>query len=155
MDQSINLVTHCASLTLSTVSQNGEPHCSYAPFVRPDGDGFYIFISELAKHTESLTHNGTAGVLIIEDEAEASDIFARRRISLTCSAKFISREAPNWIAIVDQLQARHGDTVALLRELPDFSLVRLVPSAGTLVTGFAKATELTSENSALLQVTMN
>lgn len=137
---------------LGSVSKNGSAHCSYAPFVRPEDDGFYIFISALAEHTDNLLRTGEASIMIIEDESETDEIFARRRLSLQCSAQVISRDLPQWHSMLDLLQERLGDTVAILRDLPDFSLVRLVPNAGTLVTGFANAKTLTPENSPLLRV---
>jgi len=152
MKQAMELISKCASLTLATTNEHGVPHCSYAPFVRPDNDGFFIFVSALAEHTGNLKRRARAGVLIIEDEHASGEIFARRRLSLDCAVEFVDRETPRWTAVLDALGSRHGDTVDVLRELPDFSLVRLVPTAGTLVTGFASATELTVENSPLLAI---
>lgn len=151
MNQAMDLVGNCATLTLATTNEGGEPHCSYAPFVRPENDGFYVLISALAQHTANLKQQRRASVLIIEDEQSAEDIFARRRLSLDCSAKFIDRTTPQWAVVVDELKHRHGETVELLRELPDFSLVCLVPDAGTLVTGFAQATPLNADNSPLIR----
>jgi len=150
MKEAMELVSKCLSLTLATTNEHGVPHCSYAPFVRLENDGFFIFVSALAEHTSNLKRHGRAGVLIVQDESSSQEIFARRRLSLDCAAEFVDRESPGWAAVLDQLRIRHGETVEILRELPDFSLVRLIPTAGTLVTGFANATTLTAENSPLL-----
>ena len=52
------------TLQMATASACGEPQASYAPFVRPGDNAFYICVSELSRHTGHLVANGRASVLI-------------------------------------------------------------------------------------------
>jgi heme iron utilization protein len=127
------------SLMLATVGEDGAPNASYAPFV-VDGDrNFYIFISGLASHTQNLAATGRASILLIEDEAQAKQMFARRRLSYDCRVRLIERDAVNWGAIVDQFAERFGPIVEMMRDLDDFRIVQLQPVEGRFVLGFGAA----------------
>ena len=129
---------------LGTLTPDGQPHCSYTPYSH-EGDSFLVFISELAEHTRNIFSNPAVTVMLIEDEADTKQIFARTRLTLSCEANAISREAVEYPKLLDQFQERHGKTVELLRELPDFHLMRLTPTAGRIVLGFGQAYELTGD----------
>lgn len=42
------------TITLATASVDAKAHCSYAPFVENDQGHFFIFVSQLATHTQNL-----------------------------------------------------------------------------------------------------
>ncbi len=129
-----------SALHLATVDAEGRPHASYAPFVAGDGGrDMYVFVSELSQHTGNLRATACASALLIEDEAQAAEAFARRRLVFECSAELVGREAPLWRGIVDRFEARFGEIVDTLRQLKDFVLFRLHPESGLYVKGFGQA----------------
>jgi hypothetical protein len=81
-------------------------------------------------------------ILLIEDEQDARELFARRRLSLRARATVLPRDDERGTRIVDAFQQRFGRIAALLRELGDFRLVRLEPTGGSFVIGFGQAFEL-------------
>jgi len=140
------------SLQLATLGEEGYPHCGYTPFVKLSASGngsarpcFYIFTSELALHTRDLLRTPRASIMVIEDEASASQIFARTRVYYECDVTEVEREAADYANILDQYQQRHGKMVGLLRELPDFRLFGLLPRSGQFVMGFGKAFQLAGD----------
>ncbi len=126
------------SLILAT-SDGGDPDASYAPFVLDDDLAACIFVSELARHTRNLLRQRRAGVLFIEEENEARNPFARRRLALHCRVDEIARDSQQGERLLDRMQQRFGNTVELLRGLPDFHLLRLDVIDGSYVRGFAQA----------------
>lgn len=145
------LLDQTKSLQLATLGEDGYPHCGYTPFVMwpelpTDSRHFYIFVSELALHTRDLARDPRASIMIIEDESSASQIFARTRVYYQCDADELKRDSSNYNSVLEGYEKRHGNTVKLLRQLPDFRLFRLVPQSGQFVMGFGKAFQLAGEN---------
>ena len=136
-----SLLLSCNTLQLATLSAANEPEASYAPYLYEDGS-YYIFVSELASHTQNLLHNPQTSIMLIESEADARNPFARKRFSAQCLAVETNREAENYVPTLDQLELRFGSTIGMLRTLPDFHLFELQPQQGRLVIGFGKAFEL-------------
>lgn len=132
------------SILLATLGEDGEPHAGYTPFLQDDGD-IIIFVSQLALHTRDLLANGRASAMIISDESESSQIFARTRVSYQCRAQIVKKEDPLHDSLLDRFEQQHGKMIGLLRQLPDFILFRLVPYHGQFVMGFGKAFKLTGE----------
>ena len=126
------------SLLLASINPAGKPDISYAPYVR-DQNGFYIFVSELAKHTQNLLSHPHTSVLFIEPEVCAANPFARLRLTLDCRVQEISKTAFQYSQTLDAMAAKFGETVTLLRSLPDFHLLLLAPQSGQFVAGFGKA----------------
>lgn len=126
------------SVQLATLNANNQPEASYSPYLLHD-DKVYIFISELAAHTQNLKLNPQASLLFIEDEYEAKNIFARKRLILNCEANIISREQAQWTTVITQFEHAHGNTVALLKTLPDFLLFELTSQSGSYIQGFGQA----------------
>ena len=127
------------SLMLSTVTAQGYPQASYAPFV-VDGDRrFYVFVSGLSTHTENLKQRPQAGILLIQDEAQTAQIFARQRLMYDCDVVWIERHEPQWGGYADRFKARFGNFIDMLRQLPDFQIFSLTPRSGRFVMGFGAA----------------
>jgi len=124
------------SLVLATVSADGVPHASYAPFVRDEAKNFYIYVSGLALHARNLLAVPRASVLLIEDESQCDRIFARTRLNFECAVTGVERESPPWHEIVDRFAHRFGETIDLMRGLADFQVFRLTPQHGRFVMGF-------------------
>lgn len=133
------------SVLLSTIGEQGDPHSGYTPFIENDGD-VLVFVSQLALHTRDMLSDPRVSVMMIDDESDTSQIFARTRATYQCRAKRIHREDEHYEPLLKQFQARHGKMISLLRQLPDFVLFRLSPHQGRFVMGFGKAYELTGEN---------
>ncbi len=139
-----SLVSSRASVLLSSVSDDGIPHASYAPVIIGEGGKYYIHISELAKHFHNLNSNGRVSALLIEDEKDAANIFARKRLTLDGHATKIDKESPRWNAIMDQFGAKFGEFFNhSLRKQGDFHTFELNFDSGTLVLGFGAAFRLT------------
>ncbi len=130
------------SLMLSTVTETGQPQASYAPFIMTSDRTFYVFVSGLSSHTQNLKSTPKAGILIIEDEAQTAQIFARKRLMYDCTVHLIPRHDPQWTQKVDRFKVRFGNLIDMLRQLPDFELFELVPQAGRFVLGFGAAYEM-------------
>ncbi|WP_084644919.1 HugZ family pyridoxamine 5'-phosphate oxidase [Oceanobacter kriegii] len=132
------------SLTMATVNANGEPESSYAPFIQQDGC-FYVFLSELASHTQNLKANPNVSLFWIEPEDQARNIFARTRATVFANADVIDRASDDGQVILDAMEEQLGNTMQVLRGLGDFHLFELTPQHGAYVTGFAKAFRLEGE----------
>jgi putative heme iron utilization protein len=127
------------TLVLGTAASDGTPDASIAPAIVDRSGAFVICISGLAAHTRNLRANPRASVLLAADEAATPQPFARRRLTFTCTAQPVARGTPEHAALFAALREKFGPTLDVLAGLPDFDLVRLVPTAGRLVLGFGAA----------------
>ncbi|MBP5975009.1 pyridoxamine 5'-phosphate oxidase family protein [Brasilonema sp. CT11] len=130
------------SLMISTVSADNTPNASYAPFVIDESKKIYIYVSGLSTHTQNLHAVPKASVLFIDDESQTKQIFTRRRLTFDCTATLVERETELWKQIVDSFEARFGEMIQILRDLPDFRIFQLTPSKGRFVIGFGAAYEV-------------
>ena len=126
------------SLQLATISESRQPLSSYAPFYRSASGNFYILVSDLASHSSNL-ENGQASILLIEDEQDCRQIYARQRIQFLCQCEEISRESENLFTTSGQLRIRHGEIIDTLLCLSDFRMIRLIPLTGQYIRGFGQA----------------
>lgn len=133
------------SLQLATLTEDGRPYASYAPFAIGD-ECLYVLISEIAVHATNLMHNPKASVLIIEDESEAEKLFARIRVNYHIDAEQQAVDSEGWNIGLAALQERHGDIVTNLSELSDFKLFKLLPKGGRFVKNFGRAYALAPDS---------
>jgi len=141
----LNFLKKYRSLQLSTIGKNGRPESSYAPFVADQNNQFYIYISALARHTKNLLHDSRAGIMLIEPEEQAENIFARKRLIFDCDAEIMVRESQDWMRIMSLFDDFASDLMQTLRMLTDFQLIRLKPNSGLFVKGFGKAYKISGE----------
>jgi len=144
-DEIEKLIDSLKSVQLATLNQLKKPEISYTPFLRypaSSRDQFYIFISELASHTQNLHMNAGLSLMFIEDEKSCKNVFARKRLILECHSQRIERESELWTKILNEFELRQGKTIALLKTLPDFHLFKLNASKGNYVKGFGQAFSL-------------
>lgn len=134
------------SVVLSTANADGIPQASYAPFLIDADKSIYIYISGLSSHTANLKQTGRASVLMIEDEANTKEIFARRRLTYECQAIPVPRDAAQWQTLIDRFEQRFGHVIGLMKGLPDFQLFRLSPQTGQFVIGFGAAYRVNPED---------
>jgi putative heme iron utilization protein len=134
------------TLSLSTLTATGRPNISYAPFIEDENGCFYLFLSQLASHTQDLLNQPMASILLIEDEQDARQLFARRRISYDCDVSIVQSGEACYSDRLDKFEQSFGSIIPLLRSLPDFILFKLTPTEGRYVQGFGKAYQLTGEH---------
>ncbi len=147
--QAHNFISPFKSIVLSTVDKQGQPHVSYAPHLI-DQQYIYVFVSAMAKHSQTL-NQGRANVFFLQDESSSKNVFARKRLTLECDVEAIENNSKAGKALLDTFEAHHGNTVGLLRSLPDFQLYQLKPQTALYVTGFGAAFELSDQLQTLLQ----
>ncbi len=127
------------TLLMATVSVDGVPDASYAPFVRIDDNAFYVNLSELSTHTGNLLATPRASVMFLQAEDDSKQLFARKRLSFDSDAGLVERDSTRWCQVMDLFADKFGDIMDLIRPLQDFKLLRIQPRSGIYVRGFAQA----------------
>jgi heme iron utilization protein len=140
-----SLIANSQSLIIASCSEHGAPEVSYAPFLEYQNT-YYIYVSQLARHTGNMLRQGQASIMFIEPEAEAVNPFARRRLVFECAVGEIDKVQVAYAELLDMLQDRFGETIAVLRSLADFHLLALTPLRGQYVAGFGRAFSIDIEN---------
>ncbi|MEZ6136691.1 MAG: pyridoxamine 5'-phosphate oxidase family protein [Pirellulaceae bacterium] len=137
-EEARSFINECQTAVLATVSPEGAPLASYAPFVFHE-ESFYILVSNLAAHTRNLTTSTQCHVMLIRDEGQSPNLFGRQRLSFPCEIESVARENEQFPAVILAMRERHGPVVSMLENLPDFVLMRLQPGNGNFVQGFGRA----------------
>lgn len=96
------------TLQLATVDAQGRPNVSYAPFVQ-NQEGYFVLISQIARHARNLEVNPQVSIMMIEDESEAKQLFARKRLTFDAVASIVSRDSELWCQVVAQMGNRFGE----------------------------------------------
>ncbi len=135
---------NASSAQLATLAKDTTPEASYAPCILFAGD-YYLFLSQLASHTANLMRNPEVGLMLIEDEFEAANSFARRRISLQGRAQPVERDSDIFKSVISLFHRRFGKVMKIIEPLPDFQLFCVRVTSGRFVRGFGQAYELTGE----------
>ncbi len=133
------------SLLMATVNDSCIPNASYAVYIKAQGD-YYVFISELATHTENIIKNRQVSALFIENEEQAQHLFARQRVTLFCDASEVERGSDNFHYIMKLFSQKFGKFMGLLEAKQDFHLFCLHPIKGSYVAGFGRAFSIEGEN---------
>ncbi len=145
-DEARRLLNGFKTLLMSTVSAEGVPDASYAPFVRMEDDCFYVYVSGLSRHTVNLEATGLVSILFVEDERDAKQLFARRRLSFDSRVELIPRDSETWKDVMDRFSSKFGDVIDVIRPLRDFKLFRITPETGIYVKGFGRAYRISGGN---------
>ncbi len=144
-----------STLILSTFDSKGTLETSVAPFVT-EGEYLYVFISELALHTQNilewitaketaisnpvlLKSPGLVSCLLVADEVETEQLFARERLTMQLELAEIGRASSEFKLIMTRFESKFGEVIPLLKSLSDFHLIQLTPITGGYVKGFGKA----------------
>ncbi|MBR9872886.1 heme utilization protein HutZ [Vibrio sp. J1-1] len=133
------------TLQLATVDAEGRPNVSYAPFVQ-NQQGYFVLISQLARHARNLLENPNVSLMMIEDEGSSGQIFARKRLTFDAVAIVVERDTELWQQIVAQMKARFGEIIDGLSNLEDFVLFNLKAEKGLFVKGFGQAYQVSSDD---------
>ncbi len=142
-DEARRLLNGFKTLLMSTVSAEGVPDASYSPFVRMEDDYFYVYVSGLSRHTSNLEVTGLVSLLFVEDERDAKQLFARRRLSFDCRVKLIPRDSAKWKDVMENFSRKFRDVIDVIQPLGDFKLFCIVPKSGVYVRGFGQAYRFT------------
>jgi len=132
------------SAQLATLGCDATPEASYAPCVWRDGHCF-VFLSELASHTQNIKLNPSISLMLIEAETAAGNAFARKRISLFGSAGIVARSDDIYKTVINDFYRRFGDVMKLIEPLADFHLFRIIVQRGRFIRGFGQAYELAGD----------
>jgi putative heme iron utilization protein len=149
------LIASQQTLLLSTVSKNNQPEISYAPYVRDEREVFYIFVSDLASHTDNLRLTKQASILFIKPESETREPFARERITFKCSVSEITSDEAVFDEQLTNLHGKFGQIISVLKSLNDFHLFALKPISGQYVVGFGKAFKIAVTDGSLTMIGKN
>lgn len=125
-----------SSLALGTSDERGRAYVSYVPFAWVAGTLVFA-VSGLAAHARHLRTSDATSALVVGDPI--SDPYARIRLTLDGRARALTARSPEAESAWDALQARHGNTPAILRALPDFIAYAFEPEHARLILGFASA----------------
>ena len=137
-----DLLASARTLLMASAGEDSDlPEMGVTPMVRHQG-AIYIYPSHLSAHVRAMLAAGKAAFLVIEDESSAQNIWARRRMKFDAELHEIDRKSSNFDMVCDAFAAAHGPTMGLIRDFTDFHLLRLQPTGGVMVLGFAKAYRL-------------
>lgn len=141
----IQFISGFKSVSLATVDEEGAPFASYAPFVRHE-KRYYIFISDIARHSRNLRRDPRAALLFVEDESACDNIFTRKRAVLRCDSRLLEREDPFFESVLGTFKTRFDpDMLDMLLRMKDFNLFELTPCSGEAVFGFGQAYDIVGE----------
>lgn len=130
------------SVNISTLDEKGNPFSSYAPFIKTDGK-YYVYISDMAKHTSNLKRKDICSLFFAEDESVCSNIFARKRAMVQCNASIISQDSKEEENKLADFRIKFGeDMINMLKNMKDFHVFEFTPFYGEAVFGFGKAYNL-------------
>ena len=113
----LTFLTKHNSLHLATIGKNGRPESSYAPFVTDQKNNFYVFVSTLSGHTSNMMDDGRAGIMLIESDQEAENIFARKRVSFECKVEPVKKLDNDWSKIMLLFDKLDSQLMEMLRNL--------------------------------------
>lgn len=134
------------SLNISTLDNKSNPFSSYAPFIKADNK-YYVYISQMAKHTQNLQSNNKCSLFFIEDENTCKNIFARKRVMIQSEAKTLEQDSKKEETILEQFKIKFGnEMISMLKKMNDFYVFEFTPFYGEAVFGFGKAYNLGGEN---------
>ncbi|KDN29040.1 HugZ protein [Vibrio fortis] len=133
------------TLQLATVDEEGRPNVSYAPFVQ-NQDGYFVLISDIARHARNLKANPNVSLMMIEDEESSKQLYARKRLTFDATASVVERESELWTQVIAQMKDRFGEIIDGLSQLQDFSLFNLKAENGLFVKGFGQAYQVSGDD---------
>ncbi|MEM7243593.1 MAG: pyridoxamine 5'-phosphate oxidase family protein [Pseudomonadota bacterium] len=122
--------------------QTGHPHVTRISIASLGGP--VTLISDLSLHTKALRANPNAALLLGEPEPRG-DPLTYPRITLSCTAHFVTRKDADYIDLRDAYLAQNPKS-KLYIDFTDFNFVRFEILSADLNAGFGKAYHLTAAN---------
>ena len=102
----------------------------------------FIYPSRLSAHVRCMLEAEKAQFMFVQDEADAQNIWARKRIKICANIIEIKRNSNEFDEAASIFTEAHGPTMNLIRDFSDFHMLKLLPENGVMVLGFAKAYRL-------------
>jgi heme utilization protein HutZ len=133
------------TIQLATVDAEGRPNVSYAPYVQ-NQEGYFVLISQIARHARNLLENPNVSLMMIEDEDSSKQLFARKRLTFDAVATVVERDTEMWQQVVGQMKERFGEIIDGLSQLEDFVLFNLKAEQGLFVKGFGQAYQVSGDD---------
>ena len=133
------------TIQLATVDAEGRPNVSYAPYVQ-NQEGYFVLISQIARHARNLLENPNVSLMMIEDEDSSKQLFARKRLTFDAVATVVERDTEMWQQVVGQMKDRFGEIIDGLSQLEDFILFNLKAEQGLFVKGFGQAYQVSGDD---------
>ncbi|HDM8239454.1 heme utilization protein HutZ [Vibrio campbellii] len=133
------------TIQLATVDAEGRPNVSYAPYVQNQA-GYFVLISQIARHARNLLENPNVSLMMIEDEDSSKQLFARKRLTFDAVATVVERDTEMWQQVVGQMKDRFGEIIDGLSQLEDFVLFNLKAEQGLFVKGFGQAYQVSGDD---------
>jgi putative heme iron utilization protein len=130
---------------LATLTEDQMPFASYAPLVWVD-DSCYLYLSDLAGHTRNLKRCPSISLLLMEDEDQVANAFARRRVTFAATVVVVEPADPLFAPALAEFHHCFGKVMKMIEPLPDFHLFRLQLQSGRFVRGFGQAYELSGDH---------
>lgn len=135
----------CRTIQLATIDAEGRPNVSYAPYVQ-NQEGYFVLISQIARHARNLLENPNVSLMMIEDEDSSKQLFARKRLTFDAVATVVERDTEMWQQVVGQMKDRFGEIIDGLSQLEDFVLFNLKAEQGLFVKGFGQAYQVSGDD---------
>ncbi len=110
-----------------------------------DFSAFFIHVSRLALHTQSLRQDPRASLLIAEPDTGAKNPLALARVSIRGEASEVALSAADYEAVKQAYLTKFPEA-AINFSLPDFSLYAVVPAAARYIAGFGRIHDLRPED---------
>ena len=125
------------------ISVNGDDSTDlgYAPYIFYE-NYYYIFVSELSTHVKLLLKQKVGTFMIINDETNSQNIWARIRLKFSAKIEVVIRDSEDFSIICEKIRYKHGKTMNLIKQFSDFHLIKIIPSRGTFISGFGNAFNL-------------
>lgn len=132
-------------LTLGVVVE-GEPVTGLLPYaLEPQGPALLVHVSALARHADGLMQGGRFAALIQRPDDGVADPLQIERVNLQGSVRRLDAGGDEYAA-ARLRYLRRFPGAAMTFGLGDFTLIRLLPDRGRLVTGFGGAVNLNPRN---------
>jgi len=130
------------SLIIASLTPEGEPYASTAPFVQYGGN-FFVLLSTVAQHGQNLLHHSNISLLFTEDDSQTIQPFARKRVTLKTESTIVSKDDVLYPTVLAQMSEKFdAGLIEMLSSMGDFHLFRFKPMSGSAVWGFGKAFNL-------------
>lgn len=134
------------TVVIGSIDHNSQPFSSYAPYIY-DQNKFYVYISDIATHSKNIKLNPDTSLFFIQDESQTKNLFARRRISLQCSAGLIARDDARFEELLNLFEGKFDATmVQMLKKMLDFNLFEFKVNSGEATFGFGEAYSIGGED---------
>ena len=134
------LIENNNSIIIS-VNEDDVTDLGYAPYIFYE-NYYYIFVSELSTHVKLLLKKNVGTFMIINDETNSQNIWARIRLKFSAKIEVVIRDSVDFSIICEKIRYKHGKTMNLIKQFSDFHLIKIIPSSGTFISGFGNAFNL-------------